>query len=547
MKKALLALAAVLGMGFAANADVATLTTDGYINAQEVGTVTLNNGDIILAFTKGNNNNNTKYYTSGSAFRMYGANVLTATCAEGFEITSIKFTMSSSNGTWREGFSVDPGTFSDNTWAGNATKVTITNGTVASGQTRFTKIEVTYASTVAAAVETPEISLVEGAEGFTANITCATEGADIYYTTDGMEPTATSTKFENAFDVWGKTTIKAIAIKGEDQSRVATFEANPPMIFTDFTNLSSLEIVDNQKVPVIVKGAPITVIYRNGDNLYANCGWGSNMLIYQSKATWTYNPGDTFYRLEGNYTLSNGQPEITDAVFGEVESGMPVQPQFNELAYINDGSINGYYALEGVNIITKTSGKNATLTDAEGNELALYNKFGLENFADATDLRVVGFVGKDTRQELSLQFYPTEITAMETVATPVITPEAGDFDIDTQKVTIACETEGADIYYTLDGTDPDQYMSRWYSEPFALTMPENSTELTVKAIAVVEGMLPSEIATVTYKLVSGVEDVMVGVDAAVEYFNLQGVRVAQPTPGLYIRRCGDKVEKVTVK
>lgn len=36
-------------------------------------------------------------------------------------------------------------------------------------------------------------------------------------------------------------------------------------------------------------------------------------------------------------------------------------------------------------------------------------------------------------------------------------------------------------------------------------------------------------------------------DAAVEYFNLQGVRVATPAEGLYIRRQGNKVEKVLVK
>lgn len=36
-------------------------------------------------------------------------------------------------------------------------------------------------------------------------------------------------------------------------------------------------------------------------------------------------------------------------------------------------------------------------------------------------------------------------------------------------------------------------------------------------------------------------------DAAVEYFNLQGVRVAAPVEGLYIRRQGNKVEKVLVK
>lgn len=46
---------------------------------------------------------------------------------------------------------------------------------------------------------------------------------------------------------------------------------------------------------------------------------------------------------------------------------------------------------------------------------------------------------------------------------------------------------------------------------------------------------------------SGVESVMVeDTDAPVEYFNLQGVRVANPDNGVYIRRQGNKVEKVVL-
>ena len=36
-------------------------------------------------------------------------------------------------------------------------------------------------------------------------------------------------------------------------------------------------------------------------------------------------------------------------------------------------------------------------------------------------------------------------------------------------------------------------------------------------------------------------------NAPVEYFNLQGVRVAEPENGLYIRRQGKNVSKVFVK
>lgn len=44
-------------------------------------------------------------------------------------------------------------------------------------------------------------------------LTTATQGADIYYTTDGSTPTAKSTKYSAAIAVSATTTLKAIAVK----------------------------------------------------------------------------------------------------------------------------------------------------------------------------------------------------------------------------------------------------------------------------------------------------------------------------------------------
>ena len=74
-------------------------------------------------------------------------------------------------------------------------------------------------------VATPTFSPAAGAYTSAQNVTIssATEGATIYYTTDGTEPTTNSTQYNGAISVSSSTTIKAMATAaGYDNSSVAT-------------------------------------------------------------------------------------------------------------------------------------------------------------------------------------------------------------------------------------------------------------------------------------------------------------------------------------
>ena len=60
--------------------------------------------------------------------------------------------------------------------------------------------------------------------------------------------------------------------------------------------------------------------------------------------------------------------------------------------------------------------------------------------------------------------------------------------------------------------------------------------------------IKSDVNTIEFAISTAINDINVdNVNAPVEYFNLQGIRVENPSKGLYIRRQGNKVEKVYVK
>ena len=87
------------------------------------------------------------------------------------------------------------------------------------------------------------------------------------------------------------------------------------------------------------------------------------------------------------------------------------------------------------------------------------------------------------------------------VETPIMDPASGIYLHDIE-VTISCATTGASIYYTIDGTTPTKD-SGLYSAPIAIK--GNGTTETIKAIAVKEGILDSNIAKESYVINYGID------------------------------------------
>ena len=177
---------------------------------------------VTLTFAKNDGQTAPAFNKSGDC-RAYAKNTITATCSAG-NLTKIVFTISSQGKKRLPDVAASTGTItiasdrSTVTWEGDASEVTMTVGEKAvygsegaekAGQLCFTAFTATYSAAPAAGVATPTFSVEKGTyyNPFNVEIT-AEEGATVYYTLDGTEPTAESTVYSEAiaFNEFGTST-----------------------------------------------------------------------------------------------------------------------------------------------------------------------------------------------------------------------------------------------------------------------------------------------------------------------------------------------------
>lgn len=105
----------------------------------------------------------------------------------------------------------------------------------------------------------------------------------------------------------------------------------------------------------------------------------------------------------------------------------------------------------------------------------------------------VGYAG-------SMHDFGVEVSELAVVDNPTVAPAGGVYMGD-QTVTLSSTTEDAQIYYTLDGTEPSATTGTLYTDPFVVSGPEAATtNVVLKAIAVKEGMQASSVITETYMI-----------------------------------------------
>lgn len=609
MKKLLLSLAAVAFGICSVNADTVTYdaTTKNYENQTEITEVT--EGDVTIKFDKGSNKSNPpKYYTSGTAIRVYGGNTITVSVPEGSTISEISFTFGSSDGS--NAITADTGIFSSPTWTGSANPVKFTIGGT-KGNRRIEKIAVTYTAGAAPTVAKPVISCTDNM----VSISCETANSSIYYTTDETAPSNESTLYSGSFEITKNTTVKAIAYVGDDASSVATYNA----VYQVSGEISVAEaislIADGYTSTAQVKGyitsiTEVSTQYGNATYIISDDMTAANQLtIYRGKwldgAKFTAEDQievggqvvveGTLTRYGSNDQMSNSKVLSYTAPAMEFVANPVISP---ESGVVEKGTeVRITCATEGASIYYTTDGTTPDASSSVYSEPIVVNEnmtvsaYAVKDgMADSRVVTASYTVKSENERTVMFDFTSTEWLTAQGVEVPT-EPSSGSnvagksFAVAPITLSIAesTETNQARIWKKSNNQGGGLQLRVYKTDSFSIVADEkydiNSIEfvfgsssnsdlgLAEGADGTFEGGVwkapeNKEITSVSFKpnatvyidkinvqyeLGSGVAEVEADENEAPVYYNMQGMRVANPENGLYIVVKGNKTRKVLIR
>lgn len=341
-----------------------------------------------------------------------------------------------------------------------------------------------YRMTVETPVFTPEPNTYD--TSITVAITCATENSTIYYTLDGTDPDENATIYSEPFifSVEGVYTIKAIATKDNwNNSEIATAEYT--------IHITSDPITPSNDTLAYTTGFETSEGFTAG-NQYNNTSESFTGAEGQKWATYYGTPSTTSY-IDGNQSMQMRWYTEHPSDYGYTRMDFDIHHATRiQFKAKSTGNLNAIvsYSTDGGN--TYTDSLFTMTTNARDYELVVSRtaeydivrfKFGIAEYHGSTN------AARLIIDNVRIFNFPNAVA--NSTSMPVITPNAGVV-YEPTLVTIHCEDSNATIYYTLDGTTPDD-SDMVYTEPFTI---ESTT--TVKAIAVKEGLNPSNMASATY-------------------------------------------------
>lgn len=313
-----------------------------------------------------------------------------------------------------------------------------------------------------------------------------TPNAIIYYTIDGTEPTTASEIYDAAAGIVVNKamTIKAFATAtGLDDSEVASFK----FTVKEEPTVISITEARNKEIGQTVIVSGIVTAKLETATAHIQDEDGAAIAIYPADSL-TANVGDRV-TVQGQVAEYSGLKQLVNIslVGVSVPSTIP-EPHIiksNEVAEDNESKL-----VTIKNVAITGSGQNFTGTDQVGT-FAIYDKTRDSGLVSGkTYGEITGIVGQYTNHQL----LPLRIIEDVTKVQDIKASHVGGVTAGT-KVSLSTMTEGATIYYTVDGSTPTTASTK-YTEEILVNKP-----MTIKAIAVKEGLTNSAIATFVYEII----------------------------------------------
>lgn len=203
----------------------------------------------------------------------------------------------------------------------------------------------------------------------------AEDGADIYYTTNGDDPTTSSTKYSAPFEVATTTTVKAIAVLDGVESSVASATYTFP---TEVANIAAM--VAASEGSLIKFTSPVTVAFHNGNYLFVTDG--TDFTQFFGKLSTTYANGDVIpagFMGERSEYQGIAQLAVWDyaETFAEsTENDGEIAPKTVAVTDVTTDIANQYIRVSNVTVTSEVDGDRTNYYANSGsNKVMLYARF----------------------------------------------------------------------------------------------------------------------------------------------------------------------------
>lgn len=290
----------------------------------------------------------------------------------------------------------------DGIWRGNATQVTFVAG---NKQVRATKIVVTVDD---GGLSSPRINPASGIyyEPIEVTISCATPDAEIYYTTNGSNPTTSSTLYTSPFVLSSSTTVKAISVLDENVSDVVSAEYN--FVYpTAVQNVWEALLAGDEDMVRFIN--PVKVLAQYGNHLWVKDETG--YLHFFGNCGQTYKNGDEIPAgFVGTMKTYSCEREMTNlSGFKPAVINTPIDPEQITCAQVGHATYGHYVVLRNATFIDEDN--NYLVVDEEGNQAPVYFSMGVSRPSNLDGVYdIIAIVGSYVRDDNCIyQLLPVQL------------------------------------------------------------------------------------------------------------------------------------------